>query len=81
MRGSHGTQPRRHPRPYDDVTMWTKWTKPRLTETADGGCVEINPGLFIHWRRDGDGKWSVRIAGDEGVSLVGIHQDTTAVVH
>jgi hypothetical protein len=61
--------------------MWTKSTKPRLTETADGGCVEIAEGLFIHWRRDGGGKWSVRIVGDDGVNLVGIHQETAAVVH
>ena len=40
-----------------------KTTKlPRLTETSDGGCVEIADGISLAWSRKGD-LWSIRAVG------------------
>jgi hypothetical protein len=56
----------------------TKTDKPRLTETADGGCVELNDGVRICWSCVG-GKWSVKIESDSGIDVLGVTRERKTV--
>jgi hypothetical protein len=50
--------------------MWKEGVKlPHLTETPEGGRVEVAEGVFIHWHRRDAGEWTVRITADDGVEL------------
>jgi hypothetical protein len=58
----------------------TTTNSPRLTETADGGCVELADGVRIRWRCGGDGgKWQVWIESDTGLDVLGVHHEKATV--
>ena len=56
-----------------------KIAKPCLTETADGGCVELD-GVRIRWRSDGS-KWQVSVESDSGLDVLDVRQEKASVVH
>jgi hypothetical protein len=52
-----------------------KTTKlPRLTETSDGGCVEIADGISLAWSRKGD-LWSIAIKSPGGLDIRDTRRD------
>jgi hypothetical protein len=57
----------------------TKTTKPRLTETANGGYVELD-GVRIRWSCC-DGRWRVSVESDSGLDVLDVRQERAAVVH
>jgi len=52
---------------------------PRLTETADGGCVDLSDEVRIRWRSDGS-KWQVSVESDSGLDVLDVRQEKAAVV-
>jgi hypothetical protein len=58
----------------------TKIAKPHLTETPDGGSVEIADGVFVRWWQN-DGVWSVQIRA-EGLEVHDVrHEKATVSLH